>query len=113
MRHVVTHDDTAIAMGSGDVSVLATPRLLAWLEGATVRGSAPFVEPTSTTVGVRAAIEHLKAVPVGDTVVVEAEPPAQDGRRLVFAVRAVDEAGEVVARGEVVRVVVDRARFVH
>ena len=32
VRAVVTEDDTAAAMGSGDVPVLATPRLLALAE---------------------------------------------------------------------------------
>jgi fluoroacetyl-CoA thioesterase len=37
MRHEVTDADTAAALGSGDVPVLATPRLIAWMEAATVR----------------------------------------------------------------------------
>ena len=31
----VTDEDTARALGSGDVEVLATPRLLAWCEATT------------------------------------------------------------------------------
>ena len=34
--YVVARYDTADALGSGDVPVLATPRLIAWLEAATV-----------------------------------------------------------------------------
>ncbi|MFI5100538.1 MAG: hypothetical protein ACHQE5_08495 [Actinomycetes bacterium] len=36
LEFVVGEPDTAVALGSGDVPVLATPRLLAWLEAATV-----------------------------------------------------------------------------
>ena len=34
--HVVSVDDTARALGSGDLEVLGTPRLLAWCEAATL-----------------------------------------------------------------------------
>ena len=37
MRYEVTDADTAARVGSGDVPVLATPRLIAWLEAATVQ----------------------------------------------------------------------------
>ena len=37
VRHVVTEADTAIQAGSGDVPVLATPRLLALAEAASAR----------------------------------------------------------------------------
>ena len=36
VTHVVGPDDTAAALGSGDLPVLGTPRLLAWCEEATV-----------------------------------------------------------------------------
>ena len=35
LRFRVSDDDTAAALGSGTLPVLATPRLLAWLEAAT------------------------------------------------------------------------------
>ena len=43
MRHEVTNTDTAAALGSGDVPVLATPRLIAWMEAATVRTAAAYL----------------------------------------------------------------------
>ncbi|MET7288073.1 hotdog domain-containing protein [Streptomyces sp. NPDC005573] len=111
MRHDVTDDDTATALGSGDVPVLATPRLIAWLEAATVRAAAPYTGPDRTTVGTAVRIEHLRATHVGGQVEVTAEPPSGDGRRLTFAVRAVDGSGALVASGEIDRAVVDRRRF--
>ncbi|MFC9927778.1 thioesterase family protein [Streptomyces sp. NPDC127190] len=112
MRHEVTDADTAAAVGSGDVPVLATPRLIAWLEAATVHAAAPFTGPGRTTVGTAVRVEHLRATRVGGRVEVTAEPPAAvTGRRLTFAVRAVDGSGKLVATGEIDRVVVDRERF--
>ncbi|KOV68744.1 thioesterase family protein [Streptomyces sp. MMG1121] len=112
MRHEVTDADTAVAVGSGDVPVLATPRLIAWLEAATVRAAAPLAQAGRTTVGTEVRVRHLRATAVGGRVEVSAEalPPSATGR-LTFAVRAVDGSGRVVATGEIDRAVVDRQRF--
>jgi fluoroacetyl-CoA thioesterase len=111
-NHVVTDADTAAAVGSGDVPVLATPRLIAWLEAATVRSAAPFVGPGQTTVGTAVRIQHRRATPVGGRIEVEAQAPDEpDGRRLTFAVRAVDGEGALVASGEIDRAIVDREQF--
>src|SRR5689334_14991053 len=111
MRHVVTDDDTARALGSGDVEVLATPRLLAWLEAATVEAAAPHVPPGHTSVGRSVELAHRRPTAVGAVVDVLADEPVVEGHSLVFDVRAVDESGAVVADGRITRVVADRARF--
>jgi predicted thioesterase len=112
MRHEVTDADTASAVGSGDVPVLATPRLIAWLEAATVQAAAPFTGTGETTVGTAVRVAHLRATRVGGLVEVTAEPaPGGAGRRLTFTVRAVDSSGELVATGEIDRAIVDRRRF--
>ncbi|MGW0818752.1 thioesterase family protein [Streptomyces viridiviolaceus] len=112
MRHEVTDADTAVSMGSGDVPVLSTPRLIAWMEAATVRAAAAFTGAGRTTVGTAIRVEHLRATRVGGRVDVVTEPPVPaTGGRLTFRVRAVDGAGEVVATGEIDRAVVDRQRF--
>ncbi|HET8583593.1 MAG TPA: hotdog domain-containing protein [Jatrophihabitans sp.] len=113
MRYPVTDADTAAVVGSGDVPVLATPRLIAWLETATVQAAAPLLEAGQTTVGTAIRIEHRRATPVGGSVEVTAALVGQpDGRRLTFAVDAVDGSGQSVATGEIDRVIVDRERFV-
>jgi predicted thioesterase len=112
MRHEVSDAHTAMAVGSGDLPVLATPWLIAWMEAATVRAAAPFTAPGRTTVGTGVRIKHLRATRVGAWVDVLAEPPAEtEGRRLTFPVRAVDSTGELVATGEIDRAIVDRRRF--
>lgn len=112
MHHQVTDADTAVTVGSGDVPVLSTPRLIAWMEAATVRAAAAFTGAGQTTVGTAIRVEHLRATRVGGRVEVVAEPPASAaGRRLTFRVRAVDGAGQLVATGEIDRAVVDRQRF--
>jgi fluoroacetyl-CoA thioesterase len=108
---VVGEQDTAAALGSGDVPVLGTPRLLALAEAATVRALDGALAPGQTSVGTSVRLEHTAASPVGMRVTVTAELTAVDGRRLAFAVEAVDGAGTVAGLGTVERVVVDRDKF--
>lgn len=112
--------DTAAALGSGDVPVLATPRLLAWCEAATVAALAaaagpladgPLADVSRTSVGTRVELEHLAATAVGGSVTVTASVEHQDGRLVRLAVAAVDAADRVVGTGHVTRVIVDRERF--
>ena len=102
--------DTAPALGSGDVPVLATPRVVALMEAATVAATVATLEPGNTTVGTRVELDHLAATAVGRQVVAEARLIAVDGRRLTFEV-ALHDGDTVVAQGRVERVVVDRDRF--
>ncbi len=111
MRHEVTSVDTAVALGSGDVPVLATPRLIAWMEAETVRSAVSLLESGQTTVGTAIRVEHRRATPLGGRIDVTAAPPAVAGRRLTFVVQAVDGSGQIVAGGEIDRVIVDRDRF--
>ena len=109
VTHVVTAADTALALGSGDLEVLATPRVLAWLEEATC--AALDLAPEQTSVGTRVDLEHLAASPVGATVTATATVVHTDGRLVRFQVVAQDASGPLLATGEVRRVVVDRDRF--
>ena len=104
-------EDTATALGSGDLEVLATPRLLAWCEAATVEALAGRLAEGRTSVGTRVQLEHSRAVPVGGAVEVTADLVHVDGRLLRFEVAAVDGSGALVGSGQVTRVVVDRDRF--
>lgn len=107
----VTAADTARALGSGDVEVLATPRLLAWCEAATCAAASGLVGEGRTSIGSRVSLEHVLATPVRGRVEVSAEVVAQDGRLLRFRVSATDRSGRLVGTGEVTRVVVDAERF--
>jgi fluoroacetyl-CoA thioesterase len=106
----VTEADTAVALGSGDVPVLATPRVLALAEAATVAAVAPELADGDTTVGTRVELEHRAPTPVGHTVIAEARLTTVDGRHLVFDV-AVRDGEKAVAEGRVERVVVNRGHF--
>ncbi|MFI6507542.1 MULTISPECIES: thioesterase family protein [Streptosporangium] len=107
---MVEREDTAARVGSGDVPVLATPRLLALAEQATVQAIAGALDAGRTSVGTRVRLEHLEASPVGAHVEITAELTEVDGRRLTFDFTARGREN-VVATGTIERVVVDRERF--
>jgi fluoroacetyl-CoA thioesterase len=102
--------DTARAMGSGDVDVLATPRLIALCEEAGFRAVKGALDSARTSVGVRVQVDHLAPVAVGSTVTAEAILEKVEGRRLVFTVSVTDAAG-LVGAGRMTRVVVDTDTF--
>ncbi len=107
---VVHEADTARSMGSGDVDVLGSPRLIALCEEACCRALSGAITEPSTSVGVRVQFDHLVPVQVGSTVTAEATLERVEGRRLSFTVSATDDAG-LVAAGRLTRVVVDRYAF--
>lgn len=106
----VAEADTAQEVGSGDVPVLGTPRLLALAEAASVRATAGRLPAGTTSVGTRVELEHLAATPIGGTVTVAATLSTVDGHRLAFTVAGHD-GDRLVARGTIERLVVDRERF--
>ena len=113
LTFTVTDDDTALAVGSGSLPVLGTPRLLAWCEAATCAAIEGALGDGETSVGTRVALEHLGASAVGQQVEVAASASYVDGRlhRFTVAARHLGGNGKVVGTGEVTRVVVDGERF--
>ena len=116
LTFTVTDDDTAVAIGSGSLPVLGTPRLLAWCEAATCAAIDPSLDDASTSVGTRVDLEHVGASAVGQEVTVTTWASYVDGRlhRFTVAARNVGpdgSEGKLVGTGEITRVVVDRQRF--
>lgn len=107
----VTDEDTAIALGTGDVPVLASSRAFAFCEAATFVALAESVPEGSTSVAMRVHIDHIKAVGVGCEVTAIATLERVEGRRYVFVVSLLDPNGEVAASGRITRVVVDTTDF--
>jgi predicted thioesterase len=107
----VTDADTAQSLGSGDVPVLGTPRVLSLAEAATVVATSRQMPGGVTTVGTRAEVEHKAPTPVGRRVTATATLAKVDGRKLLFEVE-VRDGDAVVAEVRVERVLLDRQRFI-
>ena len=107
----VEERDTAIAVGSGDVPVLATPRLVTLVEQASLAALGGNLGPDETSVGYEVQLAHLSPTPVGSEVTAEATLESVEGRRLTFRVAVTDARG-LVAAGRLTRVIVVRDRFI-
>lgn len=101
--------DTAIEMGSGDVPVLATPRVIAWMEAAAV-AALHDLPHESTSVGIHVSVDHSVPTLVGMQVLAQAEVRAVEGTRIEFDLQAFS-GDRVIASGTHTRVIVDRHRF--
>lgn len=108
---VVGDEDTSPVFHSGDVPVLATPRVIALCEEATVLAVMNELDPGDTTVGMQVHVDHVAPTSVGSRVSAEATVEGVKGRRIIFTVSVRDDRG-LVAAGRVTRVVVNRERFI-
>jgi fluoroacetyl-CoA thioesterase len=106
----VTDADTAVALRSGEVPVLATPRLIALCEEASMLAVGPHLDTGLTTVGMKVQLDHLAPTPVGQSVKAEATVERVNGRRVTFTVSVNDDRG-LVAVGRITRVIVEVERF--
>ena len=106
----VTVENCAKTVGSGELEVYATPSMIALVEKAAWMSVAEYLEEGQGTVGTKLNVSHVSATPVGMKVWCETELIEMDGRRLVFDVKAYDEAG-LIGEGTHERFIVWNERF--
>lgn len=116
LRHTSTmrveEKDLACHVGSGDLSVLATPVMMSLMENAAMLAVASQLQETESTVGGHIAVSHLKPTGLGHIVTATAELISYEGRKLKFRVVAQDEDG-LIGEGEHLRFIVERERFMN
>lgn len=110
-ERVVSHELTLAHVDASWPAVFSTPAMIGMMELASSRAVRSALPPGSITVGVRIEVDHLKAVPVGATVVAMSKLVEIEGRRLIFEVEARNGA-EVIGRGRVFHAIVEHARFI-
>ena len=107
---VVSKENVAATMGSGDLNVFATPAMVAFMENAALSAVEDQLPEGNTTVGAMIQTTHLKPTALGDTVLVTATLLEVEGRKLTFSVVASDSQGKI-GEGTYIRYVVDRNKF--
>lgn len=106
----VTEADSAINCESGDLPVLATPRLIALLENASMRCVKNHLADGDTTVGGYVELSHLKPTAVNAEIAVTAKLERIVGRKLHFVISAT-EGDKSIGNGSHIRFVVNREKF--
>lgn len=107
---LVDEGHTALALGSGDLQVLATPAMCALMENAAMLAVAGCLDETDTTVGGFIESSHLVPTAVGAKVEATATLTEVSGRRLSFEIEA--RQGDVlIGKGTHVRFIVNREKF--
>ena len=106
----VTTDKTAMAVGSGDMPVLATPMMMALMENAAMLAVAPQLAEGETTVGGQIESSHVAPTAVGKTVSATATLVKAEGRKLFFEVEAF-EGDKLIGKGTHLRFIVNREKF--
>lgn len=107
---VVTEDMTAAKLGSGLLPVYATPSMIALMENTAAGSVEEFLGEGMGTVGTLINVKHLSATPVGGKVTCESKLIEVDRKRLVFEVKASDEAG-LIGEGTHERFIIDNKKF--
>ena len=104
--------DLSVAFNSGEVPVLATPRVVALIEEATLDAISGSLEKNKTTVGMRIRVDHLTPISLGVNITAHAILEQVDGRRLTFSATVETEKEKLlVANATITRVMVDTEEF--
>lgn len=107
---IVSEDQTAKHLGSGELAVFATPCMIALMENTAYKSVQPSLEPGQGTVGTLLNVKHVAATPVDMEVRCETKLIEVDRKRLVFEVKAFDACG-LIGEGIHERFIIDNQRF--
>ena len=112
LEQVVTEELTAAAIGSGALPVFGTPFMAAMMENAAMTCLQQFLEDGQGSVGTHLDITHTAPTPIGMKVTAEAEikDVSENGKMVVFNVRAWDEKGPI-SSGIHTRAIINSEKF--
>ena len=109
-ERVVTQEWTLASFNPEWPAIFSTPAMIGMMEMASSRAVREALPPGSITVGVRIEVDHLKAVPVGTTVVAISRLAEINGRRLIFEAEA-RSGTDVIGKGRIFHTIVEHSRF--
>src|SRR3954470_11118908 len=107
---VVSGEHTAPRVGSGAVSVLATPVMINLMEAAALAAVERLLPPGHQSLGTLLNVRHIAATPVGMRITALAIVEKVEKRTIHFRVEARDER-ELIGDGTHERVVVNVEKF--
>ena len=107
---VVGYSNTAMAVGSGDMPVFATPAMLALMENAAMLAVRDCLLDGCTTVGGYISSSHIRPTSAGTTVKAVAEVVKVEGKKISFKVAAYAD-DQLIGEGEHIRFIVEKEKF--
>lgn len=107
----VTHADTAQMIGSGNLHVLSTPIMIAWMENTAMTLIIDALPQGYTSVGTSIQVNHLKASAVDERVTCCATITAVEGRKVVFDITCRNEEGLLLGEATHERFIVNSEHF--
>lgn len=106
----VEDEDTAVKLGSGNLSVFATPAMIALMENTAMSSVMDCLDEGFDTVGIEINVKHIRATPKGAKVWCESVLTKIEGKRLFFDISAFDEKGAIGSATHV-RYIIDVDKF--
>lgn len=106
----VKKEETAEQMGSGDLPVLSSPSLIAYMENCCKEMMEGLLNDGETSVGTFITMKHSAPSKVGAVITIEARIKELSGSKYSFSLVAKD-SDEIMAMGEHTRVVVKSDKF--
>lgn len=110
MDFEVTKEYTAAHIGSGSISVLATPSMILFMEIVSGMLAHDHIPQGYTSVGTRVCVDHLGAVLEGNTVQVTSVIAGINKRKIIFDVE-VKYKDQTIGMGTHIRYIVNEERF--
>lgn len=110
IEFTIKKEYTAAHIGSGSVSVLATPSMILFMEIACGTLAHEHLPKGYTTVGTKVCVDHFAAVQQGETIISKSTLDQQDRKKLVFSVEVVYK-DKLIGKGIHERVIVNEKRF--
>jgi predicted thioesterase len=106
----VKKEHLASTVVTGNVEVLSTPNMIAFMENVAFRCAQKYLPEGFTTVGVRVDVRHKNPAPLGSRVRVKAELVEQRDRLLVFKVTAT-LGNTIIGEGIHERYIIEKSKF--
>lgn len=101
---------TALAMGSGDLEVFATPAMIALMENAAMKAVKDELDEGYTTVGAHIDVSHIRPSKKDKETSAKATLTKIDGKKLHFTVEAY-EGDSLIGKGTHLRVIIHKEKF--
>lgn len=109
-EYVVEEHDTARVMGSGDLEVLASPALVAYMENSCKNMLNGLLSPDETSVGTFFSLKHSAPSLPGTKITIETRIKELHGNKYSFSIVA-KENDQIIAMAEHTRAIVEKEKF--